>query len=417
MGNKFTHRVLILLFAIAGAGQLFGQIDYEVLTGAAETTGGTSGYQLNSYWHDCRCESVYLRTELNAAGVVGSVPISAISLRCAQVPGKNLENLRIRMKHTTSATTNASYQTGYTSLYGPTTLTPTVFTVGSWYKFNFTTPFIWDGTSNIIVDYSVDGTSWTSGGMSYQRTVSGARTTPGYSDSSYTYPFSGMESATRSTVPSIKFTVDGLSIVTPAILPSGAEGTSYTTNIQASQGTTPYTWTHITASGPLPTGLSIAQVNDEFRITGTPATGTSGTYNFDVRVTDNASDTYQKTMTLYIMPPPASMPFSDDFSSDTGWQYDTGWQRGSATAYSGASPPRTEPGTDNSPTSDNMIAGHLIGADYAASMGAAVWLTSPPVDCSTASTVSLRFYRWLGCSLGDTAKIQVTNNGSTWNDV
>jgi hypothetical protein len=210
----------------------------------------------------------------------------------------------------------------------------------------------------------------------------------------------------------------GLSVVTPASLPAGAEGSAYSTTILADYGTTPYTWANLSGSTALPSGLSLsAGSNNDFILSGTPATGSAGTYTFTVEVTDATSEVKTKVMSVFIMPPPAQMPFTDDFSSSTGWQLDTGWQRGSATAYSATGPNRTEPGTDTSPSADNNILGHIIGADYAASMGATVWATSPPFDCSTAATVSLRFERWLGCSLGDTAKIQVSNNGTTWNDV
>ncbi|MHC4841509.1 MAG: putative Ig domain-containing protein, partial [Planctomycetota bacterium] len=207
----------------------------------------------------------------------------------------------------------------------------------------------------------------------------------------------------------------GLTITTDAQLPSGAEGTSYNTTIVAGFGTPAYSWTHV--SGVLPNGLSLSASGNDFVLSGTPATGSLGTYNFTIRVTDTIPDTFDKTMTIFIMPPPASMPFTDDFSTDKGWQMDTGWQRGTAVAYSAAGPNRTEPGTDSSPSADNNILGHLIGADYAASMGTTVWATSPPIDCSGAASVSLRFERWLGCSLGDTAKIQVSNNGTNWTDV
>ncbi|MCF6228581.1 MAG: hypothetical protein L3J82_08000, partial [Planctomycetes bacterium] len=113
MSTKSLEKfVLVLLLVAIGAAPMYGQVVYEILTGATETTapGGTSGgYQLNSYWHDSRTESIYLRSELNAAGVIGNVPISAIAFKCSQVPGKNLENTRIRMKHTTATTLTTGY--------------------------------------------------------------------------------------------------------------------------------------------------------------------------------------------------------------------------------------------------------------------------------------------------------------------
>lgn len=207
-----------------------------------------------------------------------------------------------------------------------------------------------------------------------------------------------------------------LVVTTDATMPTAAEQISYSANIQADYGTTPYTWTF---SGTLPNGLSLAQVGNELQLSGTPPTGTQGSYTFDVVVTDADSETHTKTMILTVSPPPASMPFIDDFSTDTGWQYGADWTRGAAQAYNPTGGiQREEPGTDNtSASTDDMIAGHLTGADYVTGMTETVWLTSPPVNCSNATFVNLQFYRWLGVSLDSTAIIEVTNDGVNWVEV
>ena len=209
----------------------------------------------------------------------------------------------------------------------------------------------------------------------------------------------------------------GFAIETQSPLPTAAENQSYSTTLLATNGATPYNWN--TAITGLPSGVTAAQVGDTLVLSGTPATGSAGTYNFTVSVTDNASESATAPFTMYVTPPPAAMPFADDFSTGTGWLLDTGWQRGSATAFTGntsTGPTRTEPGTDNSTGSDNNILGHMIGADYTNSMPVA-YATSPPVNCSTATTVHLRFYRWLGVNSGDWARVQVTNNGTNWTDL
>ena len=48
---------------------------------------------------------------------------------------------------------------------------------------NFNTPIIWDGTSNLVVEYSHDNTSWVTGGGAYMSTISSGRGRRGYSDS------------------------------------------------------------------------------------------------------------------------------------------------------------------------------------------------------------------------------------------
>src|SRR5688572_29358613 len=112
----------------------------------------------------------------------------------------------------------------------------------------------------------------------------------------------------------------------------------------------------------------------------------------------------------------APIPFMDDFSTNQGWQLTGPWQRGSATAFvqSGGGPLCSEPGTDHTAaTTDNMILGDTIGGTYATSDTNVYWATSPILDCASATSVRLRFWRWLGL-YDSQAKIEVTNNGSTW---
>ena len=207
----------------------------------------------------------------------------------------------------------------------------------------------------------------------------------------------------------------GFTISTGNPLPAAAQNGSYNTTIVAVNGATPYTWN--TSISGLPPGITAAQSGDDLVLSGTPTT--VGNYSFTVSVTDNASDNAQKMFNLAVVPPPAAMPFLDDFSAATGWQLGNTWTIGAATTYAPTgSPPRSEPGTDATPSSsDNMILGDNIGGDYAANQGGAYYAVSPMVNCTTATTVRVRFWRWLGCSIGSTASIEVSNNGTTWTSV
>lgn len=210
----------------------------------------------------------------------------------------------------------------------------------------------------------------------------------------------------------------GFAISTAAI-PNAAEGFPYSATIQATNGTLPYTW-NTTISG-LPNGVTAAQVNNDLVLSGQPTTNppTAGSYPITVTVQDDSSppSIATKPFTLYVAPPPASMPFSDDFSGGQGfWQLSTGWTVGSATAFSGntsTGPSRTEPGQDTSSTQDNNILGHMIGADYTNNMPVA-YAISPPINCFSAAVVHVRFQRWLGVAVGDWGEFQVTNDGVNW---
>ncbi|MCP5186127.1 MAG: hypothetical protein H6993_19325, partial [Pseudomonadales bacterium] len=209
----------------------------------------------------------------------------------------------------------------------------------------------------------------------------------------------------------------GFAITTNDPLPAAAQNSPYNTLIQATNGVAPYNWnTSITG---LPPGITASQVGNDLQLSGTATT--VGNYQFTISVNDSATPTpknAQKTFNMAVVPPPAPVPFTDDFSTATGWQLGSGWQRGSATAYNPTtSPTRSEPGSDNTATSDNMILGDTIGGDYPASQGAASYAISPMVNCVGKTSVRLRFFRWLGASIGTTATVDVSNNGTTWTNV
>ena len=111
--------------------------------------------------------------------------------------------------------------------------------------------------------------------------------------------------------------------------------------------------------------------------------------------------------------------FEEDFSDNSaGWTLDTEWQIAPAAASScGSSSPGNDPGTDNTPTSDNGIAGVVIGGCYSTSPTHPDYcITSPPIDLSAAATAYLRYKRHLHTDYPSyvTSKLEVSANGSTW---
>ncbi len=417
-------RFLAVLVALAAFSPLVAaQSQVELMTTAASTTTTGSGTVCNSYWHDTRSQQVYLASDLTAAGIIPASIINGVAFQCAQVPGKALENVRIRIQHTTATTSTAWVASGWTNCYGPVTHQPSALSVGNWWTLTFTTPFMWNGVDNLLIDYTTDGTSWVSGGGCYARTTSTARTAYGYSDSGYTWPYdsptSSMPVNSRTSVPAIRldYTPGGLHIVNSNPLPNGAVNSPYSQTITASHGVQNYTWT-LPVTG-LPPGLTGSQVGQDLLISGTPTA--AGNYQFTVTVTDSDSPPVvkNKLFDMLVVPPPAPAPFLDTFSTDLGWQMGSTWSRGVATAYSASGPTRSEPSVDATPapSADNMILGDTIGGDYSGSITSTLWAVSPMVNCTSLTNVRLRFQRWLGVNIGAQAWIQVTNNGTNWTTV
>src|SRR5271166_6075612 len=98
-----------------------------------------------------------------------------------------------------------------------------------------------------------------------------------------------------------------LNILTSSPLPTGAEGDAYKQGLVASGGVQPYTWT--VDSGALPPGLTLST---DGVLSGTPPTGSAGTYSFTVRVTDSQSPVkaYQIANLSLTINPPLSFPVS-----------------------------------------------------------------------------------------------------------
>lgn len=87
-----------------------------------------------------------------------------------------------------------------------------------------------------------------------------------------------------------------LSILTISPLNTGITGMSYTANLVATGGLTPYAWSIL--SGALPAGLTLSPAGV---ISGTPSL--AGTYSFIVRVTDGSNQIVTRSYTILIIDP------------------------------------------------------------------------------------------------------------------
>jgi hypothetical protein len=106
----------------------------------------------------------------------------------------------------------------------------------------------------------------------------------------------------------------------------------------------------------------------------------------------------------------ASIPRSiyvADMNADPLWTLEPLWQYGPP-AYGATGP-------TNGFTGTNIIAYNLNG-NYENKLSMK-YATTPAINCSGASTLTLRFQRWLRLKKNDTANIQVSTNGTAWTDV
>jgi len=104
-----------------------------------------------------------------------------------------------------------------------------------------------------------------------------------------------------SAITEVNLTTSSAGTAPPAILtnslPGGTIGTAYSQTLQASGGTSPYTWSVVSGSGNLPAGLSLSSSGV---ITGTPTT--ADTYSFRVQLSDSNSQSSAATYSIAVSP-------------------------------------------------------------------------------------------------------------------
>ncbi|MFH0865529.1 MAG: T9SS type A sorting domain-containing protein, partial [Bacteroidota bacterium] len=180
---------------------------------------GTSCYgdPYNTYYHDCRLQSVYLASELTAAGIPSGSCITAVQLWCNQQPGRDLLNFYIRMQNTTSTTSTAWVTSGWTPCYYIANAGRPV--LGVWTTYTFGTTHVWNG-NNLLLDISRDGNAYTSGGGIVAKGLFAAfdRGCSAYHDSGYPWPFDGKPvNYTWKSVPALKITYNAPSTAPTSI--------------------------------------------------------------------------------------------------------------------------------------------------------------------------------------------------------
>lgn len=116
-------------------------------------------YPLYTSYHDARTQVIYLTNELGQACTLNS-----LALEVTTPPGQTLENWTIRLKHTALAEYPASpswESTDWTVVYqGDEPAGNT-----GWRIFEFSTPFDYNGTNNLLIDFSFNNASYSSEGQ------------------------------------------------------------------------------------------------------------------------------------------------------------------------------------------------------------------------------------------------------------
>ncbi len=123
-------------------------------------------------FQDCRAQIVLGASELSAAGFAANDIINGLALDVASKSSTQPYNgFTIKMKHTTGTPASGGEfeNNGFATVFSASHTTSL-----SWNKFNFTQNFVWNGSSNVRIEFCYDNSS--TSGNDFVRTSSGAVT-------------------------------------------------------------------------------------------------------------------------------------------------------------------------------------------------------------------------------------------------
>jgi hypothetical protein len=277
-------------------------------TAVNTATGVPSPYSL--YYGGNKYQMLVRASELNALGYTTGSQISAIAFNVSAVGasfGGTLENFQIDMGHTADNVLNATaFVTGLTNYLPAGTVAIPTTGLPANVTHTFTTPFVWNGVDNIVVQTSfsnnIAGTSAQTVQMTYS--PAGFAATSYYRDDEATAAFILAEqdpASTSNNRPNMIFTATNPAVVwspatnlytdTAATVPYVSGAAASTVYVKSSTaGTTAYTATRTTAQGcstsatvnitvnaetPVPVASALTFCNASPTVANLTATGTN----------------------------------------------------------------------------------------------------------------------------------------------
>lgn len=152
------------------------QVAVTVTIGSGVTTTATdAGCPINIYYKSLHGQAVYTAAELIAAGVAPNSNITSVGFYIASVPTLPLPNFVIRMKHTASLDVASWIDSlGIITVYSTASYAPVA---GGYHMLTLTTPFLWNGVDNLVIDTAFNlVANWsTSGTVQYSNVPNGYR--------------------------------------------------------------------------------------------------------------------------------------------------------------------------------------------------------------------------------------------------
>ena len=142
---------------------LISPVTEAIIGNGTSVTGNQLASPINVYYKSLHGQSVYTAAELNQAGIFGPANITQLGFNIAGLPAVTMPNFIVRLKHTTANNVSTFVNAdSLVTVYSNPNYLPTQT---GWNMYNFSTPFLWNGIDNLLVDTAFGiSSSWNASG-------------------------------------------------------------------------------------------------------------------------------------------------------------------------------------------------------------------------------------------------------------
>lgn len=151
----------------------------QIGNGTTVNTGTSYPAPYGNYWWGARHQMMLRASELSAAGVTAGEIVS-LAFDVVSVGGATLQGFNVKIGQTTQNDMSTWVTTPLTTVF----TTPTYTETTGWNTHTFSTPFMWNGTSNIVIETCFNNSSFTTNAVFNQTTTTFVSTIEYHADAS-----------------------------------------------------------------------------------------------------------------------------------------------------------------------------------------------------------------------------------------
>ena len=154
--NFFYFTCLLTTFGLFFSNNLTSQATYHYVgTNTLQNTNSSYPSIYGNWFRGVKNQMLIRATELQAAGISAG-NITGLAFDIASPSGGTMQGFQIEIKSTTQTSLSSWSNNNLTTVFGPSSYTDQT----GWNQHDFYNPFLWDGTSNIVIQTCFYSNGW-----------------------------------------------------------------------------------------------------------------------------------------------------------------------------------------------------------------------------------------------------------------